>query len=190
MIITTYSSAFKIHTATIKYKFNFDMKINDECFPFNTGIHTNEGIIQIGELYNKFYRNEKLPLILSFNEINKQFEYKKMSYAWQKENSKLLKIEMNNKYIKCTHNHKILTTRGYIEACKLTQNDMIISKYDKNNNNTIIIPFVNSDQLQIIYGSLLSDGVLVHVSNNRFKLEIFHGHRQKEYCKWKAKMII
>ena len=78
------------------------MKINDECFPFETGIHTNKGVIKIGNLYNMFDNKELLPLILSFNQINKNFEYKKMTFAWQKENKKLLKIYMSKKYIKCT----------------------------------------------------------------------------------------
>jgi len=32
-----------------------------------------------------FERKENLPLILSFNKIDKKFEYKKMSYSWRKE---------------------------------------------------------------------------------------------------------
>ena len=132
--------------------FEFGMKINDECFPFETGIQTNIGVIKIGKLYNMFEKKEKLPLILSFNENDKNFEYKKLTYAWRKENKNLLKIQMSKKIIKCTENHKILTNNGYIEAINLKENDLIISKYDTNHINTIVAPCLNNDQLQLIYG--------------------------------------
>ena len=70
IIISTYSSVHKVYTATQNTKFVFGMKINDECFPFETGIQTNRGVIKIGKLYNMFERKQELPLILSFNEKN------------------------------------------------------------------------------------------------------------------------
>jgi len=189
IIITTYSSAHKIYTATQNIKFIFGMKINDECFPFETGIQTDRGVIKIGELYNMFDKKEKLPLILSFNENNKKFEYKKLTYAWRKECKNLLKIEMSKKIIKCTENHLILTNNGYIKAINLKKNDLIISKYDINNIDSIEAPCLNNDQLQLIYGSYLGDGYLSYTSNKRLKLKIIHYEKQKEYCLWKANIL-
>ena len=189
VVITTYSSAHKIYTAIQDNGFVFDMKINDECFPFNTGIQTNKGIIKIGKLYNMFNRNEELPLILSFNENDKKFEYKKMTYAWRKENKNLLKIQMSKKNIKCTENHKILTNNGYIEAKNLKENDLIISKYDDRHMDTIVAPCLNDDQLQLVYGSYLGNGHLTYTSNNRLILKIIHCEKQKTYCSWKANML-
>jgi len=189
IVITTYLSAHKVYTATKNIGFTFDMKINDECFPFETGIQTNKGVIKIGKLYNMFERKEELPLILSFNEINKKFEYKKMTYSWRKENINLLKIQMSKKNIKCTENHKILTNKGYINAINLKENDLIISKYDNTHIATIVAPCLNNDQLQLIYGSYLGDGHLSYTSNNRLRLKIIHCEKQKEYCLWKANML-
>jgi len=189
IIITTYSSAHKIYTATKNTKFVFDMKINDECFPFETGIQTDRGVIKIGKLYNMFERKEELPLILSFNENDKKFEYKKLTYVWQKENKYLLKIQMSKKIIKCTKNHKILTNNGYVEAINLKENDLIISKYDINHVDTTVAPCLNNDQLQLIYGSYLGDGHLLYTSNNRLRLKIIHCEKQKKYCLWKASML-
>ena len=189
IVITTYSSAHKIYTATQDIRFIFGMKINDECFPFETGIQTDIGVIKIGKLYNMFEKKEELPLILSFNENDKKFEYKKLTYAWQKENKNLLKIQMSKKIIKCTENHKILTNNGYIEAKNLKENDLILSKYDTNHNDTIVAPCLNNDQLQLIYGSYFGNGHLSYTSNNRLILKIIHCEKQKEYCLWKANML-
>jgi hypothetical protein len=189
IVITTYSSAHKVYTATQHTRFVFGMKLNDECFPFETGIQTNTGVIKIGKLYNMFERKEELPLILSFNENDKKFEYKKLTYAWRKENKNLLKIQMSKKIIKCTKNHKILTNNGYIEAINLKENDLILSKYDTNHIDTIVAPCLNNDQLQLIYGSYLGDGHLSYTSNNRLRLKIIHCEKQKEYCLWKANML-
>ena len=189
IVITTYSSAHKVYNATQDTRFVFGMKILDECFPFETGIHTNIGVMKIGKLYNMFNKNEELPLILSFNEIDKNFEYKKMTYAWRKENKILLKIQMYKKIIKCTENHKILSNKGYIVAINLKENDLIISKYDDNHIDTIIAPCLNNDQLQLIYGSYLGDGHLSYTSNNRLRLKIIHCEKQQKYCLWKANIL-
>ena len=145
--------------------------------------------MKIGKLYNMFNRNEELPLILSFNENIKKFEYKKLTYAWRKENKNLLKIQMSKKIIKCTENHKILSNKGYIEAINLKENDLILSKYDTNHIDTIVAPCLNNDQLQLIYGSYLGDGHLSYTSNNRLRLKIIHCEKQKKYCLWKANML-
>jgi superfamily II DNA or RNA helicase len=189
IVITTYSSSHKLYSTTQNINFSFDMKILDECFPYNTGIHTNHGVIKIGKLYNMFERNQELPLILSFNETNGIFEYKKMTFSWRKQNKNLLKIQMSNKIIKCTENHRILSNKGYIEAIKLKENDLIISKYDTNNTNSIVAPCLNSDQLQLVYGSYLGSGLLSYTSNKRLKLKIIHCKKQKEYCLWKANLL-
>jgi superfamily II DNA or RNA helicase len=109
---------------------SFSLLIEDECFPYNQLIITEHGPMKIGMLYNIFKNKEILPLILSFNELTKQTEYKKLTYAWEKENENLLKISYSdNDNIKCTENHKILTPNGYIEANKLKIGDLIQCNY-------------------------------------------------------------
>jgi len=168
---------------------SFGFTIFDECFPYNQHIHTDNGPIKIGTLYQKWKNNEILPKILSFNRKTKLFEYKKMTYAWRKEREDLIKIKLSKKVINCTPEHKILTTKGYIEANKLNEGDLIICKYDKNHIDNIITPALNNEQLQLVYGSYLGDGNIDITKKNRYRLRVLHCEKQKEYCEWKAKMF-
>lgn len=163
--------------------------VADECFPYYTGIITDIGVMYIGTLYNKWKNNEELPKILSYNQDTKNFEYKEMTYSWEKVSEELIQIAMSKKKIKCTLNHKILTINGYVEANKLKVGDIIISKYDKSHVDNIIAPALNDDQLQIIYGSYLGDGHIIITKKNRYRLGITHSEKQKKYCIWKAKMF-
>ena len=167
----------------------YGFSIYDECFPYKTKIHTENGLINIGSLYEEWKNKEVLPKILSFNRITKKFEYKYMSYAWRKERKDLIKIKMSKRVINCTPEHKILTKNGYIEANKLKIDDLIISKYDKTHITNIISPALNEDQLQIIYGSYLGDGHIGITTKNRYRLKIIHCEKQKYYCEWKANMF-
>ena len=123
----------------------YGFSIYDECFPYKTKIHTENGLINIGSLYEEWKNKEVLPKILSFNRITKKFEYKYMSFAWRKERKDLIKIKMSKRVINCTPEHKILTKNGYIEANKLKIGDLIISKYDKTHIDNIISPVLNED---------------------------------------------
>jgi superfamily II DNA or RNA helicase len=104
---------------------DFGLMAIDECFPYNQLIKTSIGLIKIGILYNLWKSNQELPLILSFNELTNDSEYKKMTYAWEKINENLLEISYLFEFIQCTENHKILTPNGYIEANKLKVGDLI-----------------------------------------------------------------
>lgn len=171
----------------------FGLVIFDECFPYKTYIHTSIGIVTIGQLYEKWNNNQDLPFILSFNEFEKIFEYKKLTHAWKKEREDLIKIKLSKRVINCTPEHKIMTIDGYKEAIKLNIGDLILCKYDirhnEPNNFNIIAPCLNEDQLQLIYGSYLGDGCIYKTSMNRYRVKIIHGENQYNYCKWKASMF-
>lgn len=168
---------------------DFGLTVVDECFPYNTMIQTEEGPIRIGSLYEKWKNKEELPKILSFNRETNKFEYKRMTYSWRKEREDLIKIKMSKKVINCTPEHKILTTKGYVKANELTEGSLIISKYDKNHIDNIISPSLNEDQLQLVYGSYLGDGHIGITTKNRYRLQIIHCEKQKDYCEWKANMF-
>ena len=107
--------------------------IIDECFPGRQLISTFQGPMKIKLLYNKWNNKEILPLVLSFNELTQQLEYKKITHAWKKQNENLLKISYSNNNnidsIECTENHKILTLQDYVEARKLNIGDLIKCNY-------------------------------------------------------------
>ena len=170
---------------------DFGLCIFDECFPPDTYIHTNKGKITIYNLYSawKKYGTKNNINILSYNKNEKKFEYKPLIYAWEKKNKNLIKISLSKIIIKCTLNHKILTTNGYIEADNLNVDDIVLAKYDKEHEINIICPALNSDQLQIVYGSYLGDGSLQITNKNRFRLKMIHGKNQKDYLYWKAFMF-
>jgi superfamily II DNA or RNA helicase len=174
---------------------DFGFTVMDECFPPDTYIHTDMGKKTISTLYKmwkKYSENSnEVPIkILSFNRETNKFEYKQLTYAWQKENSELIELKLSKYKIKCTLNHKILTQNGYIEADKLSINDIVLAKYDCNNNrDNIISPALNDDQVQLVYGSCLVNNSLQKTKNNRFRLKFMHCEKQRKYLEWKARIF-
>ena len=181
------SLSMKEYPASIFKEFGFT--IIDECFPYGTQLHTDKGLLTIGSLYEKYANKEELPNILSFNQGTGKFEYKKMTHAWRKERIELIKIKMSKRTITCTPDHKILTPSGYIEANKLKKGDSIMSKYDKNNTDNIILPALNTDQQQIVYASFLSAHAHIYNKEDKYKLIFTFFEKSKDYSKWKAGMF-
>jgi superfamily II DNA or RNA helicase len=105
----------------------YGLVIFDECFVRKEKVITNNGSIRIGQLYDMWKANEELPLIKSFNETTKQFEFKKLTYAWEKEATKLLRVKFGKRSIICTPKHKFLTLNGYIQAKHLKPQDVLVS---------------------------------------------------------------
>jgi hypothetical protein len=153
---------------------SFGLTVFDECFTYDTCVHTFSGAQPIGKLYELWNRTTcgimdkeqvQLPYILSFNRNTKKFEYKKMTHAWKKTRGDLIKITAFEREIRCTPEHKILTVdEGYVEASALKCGDLILCKCETNYKNkedknvTAIAPGLNEDQLQIVYGSYFGDG--------------------------------
>jgi len=167
---------------------DFGCVIIDECFPYDTHIITSEGNINIGQLYYMKERGEHLPMVKTFNETTKEFEYKKIMNVFKKQNDTLIEINCSKMKIKSTENHKYLTYNGWKEAKDLNIDDYIISNYDKNTINSVC-PALNNDQYQIVLGSFLGDGHIQTLKNGRYRLNMTHSKDQHDYCKWKASMF-
>lgn len=182
------SLSMKEYPVSIFKEFGFT--IIDECFPYETQLHTDKGLLKIGNLYEKWINKEELPNILSYNMKTKNFEYKKMTHSWRRERIELIKIKMSHRIIHCTPEHKILTINGYIKANKLKEGDLIMSKYDKNNTDNVILPCLNTDQCQILYASFLSIGhTHISIKADKYKLIFTPFEKSKDYSKWKASMF-
>ena len=170
----------------------FSCLIVDECFPYKTCIITSDDNITIGTLYEMKQQNKQLPTVKTFNEITKQFEYKKILNVFRKVNKKLIEISCSKMKIKSTKNHKYLILNNnyhiWTEAKHLKINDFIISNYDNNTINSVC-PALNNDQWQILIVSFLGDGHIQTLKNGRFRLTMTHGKDQYDYCKWKASMF-
>lgn len=160
----------------------------DECFPYDTKILTSIGPVRIGTLVNNFNNNKICPDVLSFNEKNQVFEYKKITNAWKRPTKPLLNIRCGVLKFKCTENHKILTHNGWLEAKKLKINDLIVAKpNNKKANFCYKIP--NNHLEDLIIGSFLGNGSIGYSKNNMPKLHINHGTNPREYVLWKLSLI-
>jgi superfamily II DNA or RNA helicase len=177
---------------------SFGLTVFDECFPYDTCIHTSCGPLQIGklfELWNNGSRCIDLPDILSFNQNKGVFEYKKMTHAWKKTREQLVKMAALEKVIRCTPEHKILTVhKGYVEAGVLKCGDVLLCNYEskyKDKDSSNIAPALNEDQLQVVYGSYFGDGMFHKIALQRYKIKWFHKDAQSEwdYFQWKGEMF-
>ncbi len=164
----------------------FGLVVYDECFPAKECVITENGPISIASLYQKWKSGEKLPLIRSYNEQRQRFEYRRMTYGWEKTATELVNVKFGKRAITCTPNHKFLTTTGYKEAINLTSNDTIICNYDTKYHSSIFTPNLNSDQLQVFLGSFLGKGSVTYAENT-YKLRAYG--TTKEYIDWKAHMF-
>lgn len=160
--------------------------IVDECFPYDQFIEIEGGKKRIGTLYNMWSKNEKLPLVKTYNEEKDCFEYNKITHAWNRGERDLVKITCGNREIKCTKNHKFLTEHGWKEASKLSVGDLVKTT---ESNKFQILKSLNSDQEQILLGSFLGDGRISNHGLNRYRLRVIHGKKQEAYCEWKASMF-
>ena len=172
---------------------SFGLTVFDECFPYDTCVHTSRGAQPIGKLYELWQGRADLPDILSFNRDTGAFEYKKLTHAWKKSREQLVKINVSDRerVIRCTPEHKILTAhKGYVEASEIKCGDLLLCKYETkykcNDNN--IAPGLNEDQLQIVYGSYFGEGHFHKMGLKRYKLQWFYTmkwfHTQDTQSKW------
>lgn len=163
-----------------------DILFFDECFPYNQYITTEDGKVPIGKLYNLYIQNKKLPRVLTFNEDTKKFEYKNIKKAWKREKRELVELTCENRKIKCTPNHKFLTLNGWKEVKDISQGEGIMTS----NPNLCQISYnLNDDQLQVVLGSFLGDGHLQKIGQNKYRLSVIHGIKQKDYCSIKANLF-
>lgn len=133
----------------------FGLAIYDECFPYDTLVHTSRGPMMIGRLYEIWAQyntqgyscidsdaiecgkkvDNELPKILSYNLSTSRFEYSIMTYAWRRQRDELLRVYLLGGSFVCTPEHKILTQGGgYKCANQLVMGDKIQCLYTPNPN--------------------------------------------------------
>jgi superfamily II DNA or RNA helicase len=130
----------------------FGLAIYDECFPYDTMVHTSYGPMMIGKLYEKWAQynmqgyscidadaiecgkkvSNELPKILSYNISTERFEYSSMTHAWRRQRDELLRVYLLGGSFTCTPDHKILTQGGYKCANQLVIGDKIQCLYTPN----------------------------------------------------------
>ena len=110
-------------------EYGFVTRGTNPCVTGDTLICTNKGYITIKELTEKFENIKTDIKILSFNEQNKNLEYKELDEAiLTRRNTNIIEIELeDNTKIKLTPDHKVYTkNRGWIKASFLTKEDVLL----------------------------------------------------------------
>jgi len=196
MGLMTHDIYMKIFTLGIRDKSillskYYDVFVADECLTGDTKVEVEDGRQQtIRCIVNRLNRNEKV-MVKSFNTTTDKFEMKRASNPLTSHNRDIVKVHTTGvTKIKCTPNHKILTTRGYVMAGELRKGDLLIKS---NSDVQKTSKYLNDDQYQILLGSAFGDGhIALPVSKfkdnpkNAFRLKFTQGEKQLDYLKWKS----
>lgn len=160
--------------------------IMDECFAGFETIVTDAGKKTFFTLEENQRLGKKNPLVKTFNEKTKQFEFKKIKSVWKTGNKNIIKVLAGGRNINVTENHMFLTSEGWRKAKDLRKGNILLAN---DVDSRQVLKSLNDDQLQIVLGSYLGDGSIQKVGENRFRLNILHGYDHKDYCEWKASMF-
>lgn len=103
----------------------------DECFPYHTKIFTNIGYLDIGLIV------EKRLNVLVMSHKDGIFEWNQVTHWWKKPSVKtMVRVTHENGSFVCTEDHKIWTSEGYVKACKLTTQSVLIWREDGQHQDT------------------------------------------------------
>lgn len=110
-------------------------QVTNPCVTGDVLVNTDKGEIKMVELVDRFSNGEKFNA-LSYSEDKNIFEFKEITNAaLTRKNTMILKFEFKTDdktySIKCTPDHKILTTEGYVEAKDISYDDDIITSTGK-----------------------------------------------------------
>lgn len=177
-----------VNSIDVFAKHDLGLVIFDECFPYRTNINTEDGPKEIGWLVKQWEDGNTIPKIMSFNEKTKEFEYKKMTYGWRKTREDLIEIKYSKRKFRCTPEHKLLTSNGWISAKDIMPGTHLLGMVGEKSERHVT-PKLNDDQFHVVLGSLLGDGHLGIAGNNRVRLTMTHGVEQENYAKWKADIL-
>jgi hypothetical protein len=135
-----------------------DVAFFDECFPYNTYIYTSSGNLKIGKLVEMFQKDKTLPLVKTFNENTGTFEFKKIVNVWEREERSLISMKIGHRVIKCTPNHKFLTSDGWQKAEDITSGTLIKSYVSDSASDFMKVVYVKDEgKKDIVYDIEVED---------------------------------
>lgn len=160
----------------------------DECFPYKTPIATDKGSMYIGDIHNEIQNGNSIN-VKTYNEDTKKFEVKKVKASKNNGIKPLVNINLGKTSVKCTENHKILTTIGWVKAKDLKKGDAVMTSYNHSNISTY--SQLSDDQFDLLIGSSLGDGYLNFRNDYRHigRISMIQGNKQYEYIKYKAELL-
>ena len=150
----------------------------ERCLEAGVKVSTDQGRLRIGDIVNK-----RLPVkVKSYNLESKKIEYKEiLDYQKFASDSEwyIIKVpfsigsSLRKNTIKCTGDHKFLTTRGYVKAKDLTLDDIIYRE---------TYTYADDSVLEYLYGNILGDGHL-YKENNLVRFSFDQGENYADYVK-------
>jgi superfamily II DNA or RNA helicase len=100
-----------------KQKFETDLLIMDECFPYETRVITDKGVLQIGDIVERGIDCSVLTHSGEFKRVSNRFS--KPVPNW------MVRVRFGNSSVVSTLSHRYLTHRGWIAAKDLTIGDYV-----------------------------------------------------------------
>lgn len=111
-----------------------ELLVLDECFPYDTEVQTDKGLMKIGEIVEN-----QIPVkVASFDFYSNAIDYKPVSHYFKiKRRTRLVTVKHEFGKLTCTEEHLIWTVnRGYVKAIELgpkdvlqlVQNDFLVQK--------------------------------------------------------------
>ena len=165
------------------------------CFHYDTRVVLADGsTMKIGKIVNQ---NMVGLEVLSYNSETGIVEPKKIIECHDNGNisneEKFLQFKVRKKggngftQFACTSNHQIFVPGDKIEKCR----EVPAGELEIGDEILVTQPhYLNEDQKQVVYGSILGDGSLREVSENGcVQLRIDHGIEQADYCRWKEEIF-
>lgn len=164
----------------------------DECFPGQTLVHTDHGLVSLHQLVSK-----KLPYkVLSFN--GNTFEYKPIvRYMCNKSPKKFIRLEFSN----CHHNNLLATYNHKVYICdvntgktfckrmdEIEVGDFVVKKPRMDSRIHNVTPLPNKQQSSVLLGLALGDGSIQKTSGS-YRMRLVHRDAQLEYLKWKISIL-
>lgn len=152
----------------------YDFVYVDECLPIRTQILTQYGSVRIKKLFYKFTNKKPLPLVVTYNEVTKEYENKRILNIWSNGVKDVYYVLLNNKRkIKSTVNHKFLTTTGWKRLDELKIGDEIINnrgvvktfvtqEYKYHNTEEVFDMTVEDNHNFIIVSTMSNYGIIAH----------------------------
>ena len=88
------------------------------CFPYDQIIETEDGPFKIGDIVTKKMQVR----VWSYNETTGEKELKPIDTFWTNPGNDIVKVHLSNgETFRCTPDHKILTTLGWVSAIELSE---------------------------------------------------------------------
>jgi ribonucleotide reductase alpha subunit len=124
---------------------------NPCCFVGETLVETEEGPVSFGELLERRVREEALPRVWSFNVDRHEPVLRPINNVWIAGlTTRLVEVTTRGgQTLRCTPDHRFLTTRGYVEAAKLETGTEVMTSRNADDQNLDSSPVATAARVAV-----------------------------------------